>query len=317
MLEILAITTPIFLIIGIGFVSVRGGLFARGDMRVLSGYVINFALPAIIFSALAQRSFDEIFDTGYLLAYGVGSFSAFVGGALLFRLLRRRPAQASVIAGMGTSMSNSAFIGLPVISQVIGPVASIGLALNMLIENLIMLPLVLALADSLGQRRTSMANLVRDTGLRLIKNPMILGMFFGLAFSLSGLRAPTPFMKAVDMLAVSASPVALFVIGGNLAGSRVGGLLKDVAVIVVGKLLLHPLLVLAMLLWLPGMPPMRPEIMAAAILFASMPMLSVYPIFGMRYGLETACSAVVVGATVMSFFTISGWIWGVRVWVLG
>ena len=76
-------------------------------------------------------------------------------------------------------------------------------------------------------------------------------------------------------------------------------------------------LVLAMLLWLPGMPPMRPEIMAAAILFASMPMLSVYPIFGMRYGLETACSAVVVGATVMSFFTISGWIWGVRVWVLG
>ena len=61
---------------------------------------------------------------------------------------------------------------------------------------------------------------------------------------ITGSRLPAPLFKAVDMLALASAPVALFVIGGTLAGARVRGMFGDVAVITVGKLLLHPAAVL-------------------------------------------------------------------------
>ena len=48
-LAILAITTPIYLIILIGFGFTKFGLFAKADMRVFGKFVLNLALPALIF----------------------------------------------------------------------------------------------------------------------------------------------------------------------------------------------------------------------------------------------------------------------------
>ena len=84
---------------------------------------------------------------------------------------------------------------------------------------------------------------------------------------------------------------------------------SDVAMVSLGKLLLHPLSVFAML-WL--LPPVAPELRAAAILYASMPMLSIYPILAQKYGFEGFCAAALLLATVLSFVTIS-----VILWLLG
>ncbi|HAJ88292.1 MAG TPA: permease, partial [Pseudomonas sp.] len=39
------------------------------------------------------------------------------------------------------------------------------------------------------------------------------------------------------------------------------------------------------------------------------PMMSIYPILGARYGLEGRCAAAVVSATVLSFLSISLFLW--------
>ena len=44
MLQILAITSPIYFIIALGFVATRFGLFVRADMRVFGKFVLNLAL---------------------------------------------------------------------------------------------------------------------------------------------------------------------------------------------------------------------------------------------------------------------------------
>lgn len=311
MLEILAITVPVFILIGLGYVAVRTAVLDEAGMRALGRFVIVFALPAMLFQALAQRRFDEIMNSGYLAAYALGSLTAFSAGLVLARSLRGRDAQASVMVGMGCSMSNSAFIGLPVALQVIGPIATVAMALTMLVENLLMLPLVLALADSSGPRQGRFLASLGSTLLGLARNPLLLAIVAGFGFSITGSRLPAPLFKAVDMLALASAPVALFVIGGTLAGARVRGMFGDVAVITVGKLLLHPAAVLVAVLLIPGI---APELQAGAVLFACMPMLSIYPIFGQKYGLETMCSAAVVVATVASFVSISVVIGLLGVW---
>jgi len=60
MLDILAITGPIYLCIAAGFACVRWNVFTKGDMRVFGKFVIQIALPALLFNALASRPLGEV-----------------------------------------------------------------------------------------------------------------------------------------------------------------------------------------------------------------------------------------------------------------
>ncbi len=108
------------------------------------------------------------------------------------------------------------------------------------------------------------------------------------------------------MLATASSPVALFVIGGSLVGLQVRGMIGDVALIMLGKLLLHPLAILAALMLLP---PIDPTLQLALLTMASVPMLSIYPILGQRYGHEDVCAAALLATTAVSFVTVSLVLW--------
>ena len=52
----------------------RLGLFAKADMRVFGKFVINLALPALLFNALSQRSVAEILNGQYLAALRTGQW---------------------------------------------------------------------------------------------------------------------------------------------------------------------------------------------------------------------------------------------------
>ena len=52
-----------------------------------------------------------------------------------------------------------------------------------------------------------------------------------------------------------------------------------------------------------------PQMKTAVLLNAAMPMMSMYPILGLRYGREGICAAAVFAATLCSFFTISAALW--------
>jgi predicted permease len=80
----------------------------------------------------------------------------------------------------------------------------------------------------------------------------------------------------------------------------------DVVEVAIGKLLLHPLAVFGML-WL--LAPVDEHLRMAALIFASLPMLSIYPILAQRYHHEGFCAAALLVATLLSFLTVTGVLW--------
>jgi len=96
------------------------------------------------------------------------------------------------------------------------------------------------------------------------------------------------------------------VIGGARFGLQVKGMAKDVGQIVIGKLIIHPLIILIAFLIIPGIDPLY---MVGAVLFSAAPMISIYPLLGQRYGLGGVSAATMLVATVASFFTLSLIIW--------
>ena len=304
-LEVLAITAPIFMLIALGYFAVMGGVVTRDHVQGVGRFVVTLALPALIIRALSQHALTDVFNAHYLLAYGLGSLAILLLGLGLTRLQGQRLDHGAIMAmGMGTA--NSGFIGYPIAVMVIGPTAGVALALCMLVENMLMIPLSLALAEAGRQQGVSIFRMLVTTLQQLIRNPIIIAIVTGATISLTGIDVPTPLYKALDMLANASAPAALFVIGGTLYGLRVRGMYRDVAQITLAKLVAHPLLVL---LGFQIFPIDNTELMIGALLIASAPMLSVYPIFGTRFSMDGLCAAALLAATTGAFFTISAAIW--------
>lgn len=307
MLAVLALTGPIFLVIAAGYIATRIGIFQRTEMRVFGKYVINIALPALLFNALSERSVDEVLNPVFVAAYAVGGVATMMLGIVWARRFAKKSVSASAIVGMGMSCPNSGFIGFPLVAQAFGAAtAGIGLALAMVVENIILLPLALAISE--GDDKQHWRAALAQSLKALMRNPMIWGIAAGFAFSVFGWHLPEPLAKAVNLLAASSGAVSLFVIGGSLVGIHIGSMKRDVVVIALGKLLIHPLLVFAMVLVLP---PMSRELQTAVVLMAAVPMLGIYPILAQKHGHDGMAAAAQLGTTVASFFTLTALLWAI------
>ncbi|WFF40673.1 AEC family transporter [Salinicola endophyticus] len=314
MSHIFGAIVPIFILLAIGYLAVLKRVVDKAHIQGMGRYVINIALPALVIQALLQRPLGEVFNVPYLLVYGLGSGLAFALTFALVTLRGNAPLARRAMYALGTSASNSGFIGYPVAVLVVGPSAGIALALNMLIENLLVIPTALVLAELASQARGSLWATIRPVALRILRHPLILAIAAGSLLAGLDLHPPAPLARVLEMLAASSSPVALFVIGGTLCGLRVRGMVKRVTRIALAKLTLHPLCVALMVMLIPGLDPV---LATAAIVFACAPMLSMYPLLGQRYGFAEMGTAAMVMATLLSALTLAVGIWLSNQWLLG
>jgi hypothetical protein len=307
MLDILTITGPIYLAIALGYAATRWGVFERADMRVFGKFTLYLALPALLFNALSQRSVAEILNGQYLLAYALSTLVV-MGAALLWtHKVQQRSLSYSSMMVMGMTCPNSGFVGFPIILLTLGPVAGVALALNMVVENLLLIPLLLAVADSEGGAPGQWRRALQQTLIGLLKNPLIIGIVAGFLFSWSDVHIPTPVSRTITLFAQASGALSLFVIGGSLVGLQVQGLKGPVAQIALGKLIVHPLAMLITLWWV--VPVDDPALRMAALITAALPMLGIYTILSQRHGHEATSAAALLVTTVCSFFTLSGLLW--------
>lgn len=91
--------------------------------------------------------------------------------------------QIATIMTMGMTVSNSAFMGFPIAEQIIGSTASASLVVYVSVENLIMLPLLLVLAELGAETKGHWLVIARSIIKRLMTNPLIISILIGVLFS--------------------------------------------------------------------------------------------------------------------------------------
>ena len=302
---ILSLTSPTFLLIAIGYFVVRVGWMPKENVRPLAWFVVNIGLPAALFKALSSRSFQDILHYDYLLVYGLGSLLSFATLFIMARL-RNKSITECALFGVGASVSNSLMVGFPIVTQLFGDEALVPFTLTLIVENLFILPLALALADTGQQKESHFLTAFAKSLPQLIKNPIILSIAFGISSTAFGIQPPTLVNKVIDVLAVTVAGVSLFAIGGMLVGLKTKGMVTDLTSIVVGKLIIHPLFIIGLMIFFPAMLPLFQHV---AIILPCMPMFSIFAVIGMRYQYGGLCSAVLLPTTVVSFLTINLVVW--------
>jgi hypothetical protein len=104
------------------------------------------------------------------------------------------------------------------------------------------------------------------------------------------------------MTASATVPLALFVIGGMVAGMSLAGYWRRSIMVAIGKLALHPALVALALFTVPGVPP---ELIPVGIVYASVPMITIFPMLAAPFGLTEVTSSAVLVTTLVSCLTVS------------
>jgi predicted permease len=312
MFDILAITAPIYIAIALGYGLTRWGFFQKTDMRAFGTFVVKVAMPALLFNALSQRKVSDILNAEYVTAYALASlFTLSLSIAWALRVSKVSRSLSSCLA-MGMSCPNSGFVGYPVMLLSLGPLASVAgvaLALNMMVENLIIIPLLLAWAET-GQSKSRLQGIIWQTLKGMFYNPMIWGIVLGFLFSWFEWQLPSSLGRTVSLFAQASGALSLFVIGGSLVGLPVQGMGPRVAQIAAGKLVLHPLMMLVVMTFL--LPIQDPVLRVAALLTCAMPMFGIYPILTQKHGHDGLSAAALLVTTMASFFTLNALLWQLK-----
>ena len=292
MLNIVTALLPIFIVIAFGYAATRAGAFTLEGLTALGRFVISIALPALIFKALSEKRLDEVFIPAYLFGYAAATFLCFMIGLVISRLFGQDLRGAAVTA-VGQTFSNSAFVGYPLLLGVIGGNAGIYFSLNTLVENVLLVPMFLAIAESHTSGQGSFMQRLGRILLNMLRKPLIAALILGMIFSAID--------KAISLLAGAAAPVAIFVIGCGLNGIQIQGNVIAITQITIGKLFLMPALA-ALFIWLFGG---SEEVIFAGALMGGISMANTVAIFAHHYGYPNRGTVSMITTNVLSVFTLS------------
>lgn len=314
--EILGATVPIFLIVALGYACTRGGLLTREAIGALTTYVIALALPALIFVDVSRAEVSEILHPTFLLVYAIGAL-AMMGVGVLWSAARGRSAARRATISLSMGGTNNGIVGLPILLALVPEVAGFAVSMDMLVDSLVILPTALALFGAAGGAPESWGRRIWHIIARMFRQPLFLAILAAVVVSASGITLPGVVVRPLEMLANSASAVALVAVGGMLVSLNLRVELTDLITTVGAKLFLMPLVAMGLVLALPmlGLPALSDELRIAAVVTAALPSMSATGAFAEKYGEGTFGSAAAMLSTLLSFLTITLWL-GV-LWLVG
>ncbi len=297
------VTIPIFLVMVLGWFLKQIGMLAGDFVTVANKFNFKVTLPFMLFCDISAVDIRAVFDLEYVLFCAVASsicFWAIWGGARLF--LKDRSLAGEFV--QASFRSSAAVMGLAFIQNLYGQ-SAMGPLMIVGAVPLYNIYSVLVLAFESPQEGMDKQGKIREAGINILKNPIIIAIFLGLAVSLCRLHFPVIVDKTLQSVAQMATPLALVTLGAGFEGRKALAKIKPTLAAAFLKLAVQPAF------FLPAAVAMgfgREKLIAILIMLAAPTTPSCY-IMAKNMGHDgTLTASAVVATTLLSAFTLTGWI---------
>ena len=234
---------PIFVIMFLGYMAGKRGVFKSEDSKVLNKLVLTYALPAALFVSIVKADsamlFDDLKLTIVSLVVITGMFLwAYYSCYKFFKHTKSEAAVCALISGSPTI----GFLGFAVLEPIYGATATTGLvvAIVSIVVNAINIPIGLALMNSGGSAsQAQKGNPVIDA----LKEPVCWAPILAVILVLLDIKFPVILDPNFELIAKANSGVAVFAAGLTLSSMKFQ-LDKEVVYNTIQKLVLMPLVLL-------------------------------------------------------------------------
>ncbi|WP_147113753.1 AEC family transporter [Tateyamaria sp. syn59] len=240
MQALLDVILPVFLVIGFGYVAVWRGFFTESGIDGLMKFAQNFAIPCLLFSAIANLDLSTSLDLRLLSSFYVGAAAGFaVGTAGAFYIFKRN-IEDSIAIGFCCLFSNSVLLGLAINERAYGPEALSGAFTIIAFHSPFCYGLGITAMEIARNRGQSPLIMAKGVAIAMFRNVLVLAIIAGFVVNLSGVTIPGVLQDGLDLVIRAALPTALFALGGVLIRYRPEGDARVIAMVCAISLLLHP-----------------------------------------------------------------------------
>ena len=194
-----------FLYVGVGWCLCRAKLVTEANSAALTNLLLYVVIPCVIVQSFYREASPET-TLELLMSLGLSALAVGLAMAVSFLVFRKRPA-----ANFGSSFSNAGFMGIPLITAVVGESAVFYIAGFVALLNILQWTYGQAI---LGASREELKPLA------LVRNPLILAFFVGLLLYFLPITLPSLVENAIGAIAGCNAPVAMVVLGvllGNIS----------------------------------------------------------------------------------------------------
>ena len=304
MSALLDVIIPVFLIIGFGYCTVWSKLFSTDTIDGLMKFTQNFAIPVLLFDAIAKVDLVNVFDFNLFFSFYVGATAGFLIGFLGSHYIFHRSLEDSVVIGFCCLFSNTVMLGLPITERAYGEEA---LKHNYAIVS-VHAPFCYFLGITVMELVRSTEKSISKKTLVIFKamfsNALVVGIVLGFLVNILGIDLAKTIQASIDMITAVALPAALFGMGGVLYQYRPEGDIGPITMVCLVSLLVHPVIV-----WITGLSSGLTDMqMRSAVITAAMaPGINTY-VFANIYGrAKRVASTGVLLSTAFSIGTV--WVW--------
>jgi len=271
------------IIIGVGFLLAQLQILDATAQGVLTRVAFYLASPALMVTVLGETDVHRLLSANLIASLGSVAVAA-TFAVLLTRLLWRREAGDTVIAGFCSAYVNAGNLGLPIAAYALGDAALI--APMLLAQMLVLQPAGLAVLDAVTHAPSpdiSRGRLVLSRLTRPLRNPLVVGSLVGLALALTGIKLPVAINAPLTLIGGMAVPCMLLAYGISLRlGPRPGAGEPpiQVATLVSLKLVVQPIAAYLIGAYVAGL--VGPDLLAVTVI-AALPTAQNVFTFAMRY----------------------------------
>jgi malonate transporter len=313
-LQILLVTFPFFALVLAGFVAARRRMLPLEAIPGLNGFVLFFALPCMLYRFGSTTPITTLLDPSVIGVYLLCAL-VMVAFAIAITMNARIRWNDASLGALVAAFPNTGFMGVPLLAALLGSEVVGIVILTMLIDMVVTSSLCIALSrldEGEGHGGQAMLHAGRKALLGVATNPMPWSIVLGAMASAYAFTLPKPVEQTVWLLADAASPVALFTIGAVLARAQMQSNhpmpLSDYVPVALMKLLLHPLLVLAVgTAAIQVGVPLSPAALSVMVLAAALPSASNVSLLAERFGADNGRIArIILVTTAAAFLTFSG-----------
>ena len=309
-------TLPIFLIMVLGWFLMKIGLFNKEFNKVADKYVFKVALPVLLFKDIATADIRSDFNLTFVLFCMITTTIMFLAIWGLSYIFIKDKTQVGAFT-QASARGSAAVLGIAFINNIYG---NSGMAPLMIVSAVplynILSVIILTFSADMGKYGNasgvpiSKSSNIKKACINVVKNPIIIGIFLGLPFSIFGINIPAIPLKAVTSIAQTATPIALLVVGAGFEGAKAIKKIKLTSIATFIKLVLLPLIFFpfAIAFGFRGS-----ELVAILIMLGSPTTVTCYIMAKNMGNDEVLSSSIVVMATLLSSVTLTGWIFVLKV----
>lgn len=299
---------PIFVIMLLGFYAGKAKMVDNRNVSLLNIFVMDFALPAALFSATVQTPWAGIVEQSPLIVVLVLAMWILYAAVyfLCTKVFHKSPQDAAVLT-LTVALPNYAALGLPILGSVVGEgsATSLSVAVSIACGSVLMTPFCLlilerekALASGTSQQ-SSMA-MLPVLMWRSVTKPIVWGPLLGVVLSAMGIRMPELLLSTIKPLGLAATAAALFLTGLILSARQLK-MNKVVTLASLAKMVVQPLIAWGIVLALG----LHGQIAITAILMIALSAGFFGVVFGNRFGVASPdAEATLLISSVLCIITL-------------